>query len=558
MKMEIKLILEYKHFFNSEPPENRLTLIYHIPKVNLLFEIARLNYSLKPYNSLKYNTSLEMQSEELRYFCPIDDELHKQYVQIASNNAKSRDEYPLIFNRAANLFALEEILNCSEFPEDEDFNMGTVEVWDAIFKYLLAVNTEISRVKETESQSPTIESISASSIVLNELMIEDNPFFIVYKGIKLIEFLSKNATYGIELERYFNEVLKIESDQFFFNLMSLSMANGKQRQFEEFVYHTIARDEFLDYLSENRIENTNPITLLSIKKTPFYKVSDIEYIILDINFLVNKSYNFFINDFWFDYLKPQRNSKGKEKFNYQDYRGVFGLFFESYIRDIFENSFKFLENPKPLFFDDLEIKTSAGNIEVADIYVRENEKILIGQVKSNSIYDKEKYGGDINILYRENREQFFIDFGVNQIFSSIRSALRYSEQFDSELPINGILEFYPIIVVNEKIFQTPLMSNLLCIRFQELLQNEDFGQHKIYPLVVMHVSDIEYLENSLSNKKVNIWDLLKSHQKKTSQTIMPPFILSADEFINIESITERVKTSLVTIVEKYSNDKDCE
>jgi hypothetical protein len=91
---KLKLVLEYKHFFDSEPPENRLDLIKHIPKLQLLYEIAGLNYRLKPYNQLKYDFSLETQTKELEYFCPIDKDLYKKYVQIASKYTKSKDEYP--------------------------------------------------------------------------------------------------------------------------------------------------------------------------------------------------------------------------------------------------------------------------------------------------------------------------------------------------------------------------------------------------------------------------------------------------------------------------------
>jgi hypothetical protein len=296
MLPDLKLILEYKHFFNSESPENRLDLIKHIPKLQLLFEIAGLNYRLKPYNRLKYDFSLETQANELEYFCPIDKDLHRHYVEIASSYTKSKDDYPLIFNRAANLFALEEILNSEDFHEEENFDMKKVEVWDGIFRYLLAVNSEILKVKYLPPEDTTIENISASAIALNELMIEDNPFYIPFKGIRLIEYLSNHPVYGAELNKYFKDTLEIDKDEFIYNLLSLSMGNGQEQSYTEFVYNTAKPDKFLDYLSNNQFKNKDFIKLLTIKKTPFFKESDRRYIVLYINFLINKSYNFFIND----------------------------------------------------------------------------------------------------------------------------------------------------------------------------------------------------------------------------------------------------------------------
>jgi hypothetical protein len=552
MTPKLKLILEYKHFFNSAPPVNRLDLISHIPKLLLLYEIAGLNYRLKPYNQLKYDLSLKTQADELAYFCPIDDELHKYYVQIASSHTKSKDDYPLIFNRAANLFAIEEILNSNGFPEPLNFDMKRVEVWDGIFRYLLAVNSEIVKVKSLPPEETTIENISASAIALNELMIEDNPFYIPFKGIRLIEYLSNHPIYGGELNKYFNETLEIEKDEFIYNLLSLSMGNGQKQSFTEFIYNTAKRDEFLDYLSNNQFKNKDFIKLLTVRKTPFFKESDNRYIVLDINFLINKSYNFFINDFWFDYLKPKKDEKGNERYSIKNYRAAFGLYFEQYVREIFENSFSHLKYPKPLLFDDLKINVPAGQIEVADIYIRQNKRILVGQVKSSSIYDNEKYSGEINILYRNNREQFFKDFGVNQAYDSIKSILSYSNSFDSKLEVDKKLEFYPVIIVNDKVFQTPLIPNLLYRRFNELLKNDDFKPHKIHPLVVIHISDLEYLENALAKKEKQIWDILESHYRKIDKTLMPPFIHTADKFINLGAITNRSVVAMQEIVRKYS------
>jgi hypothetical protein len=553
---KLKLVLEYKHFFDSAPPENRLDLIKHIPKLQLLYEIAGLNYRLKPYNQLKYDFSLKTQAKELEYFCPIDKDLHKKYVQVSSRYTKSKDDYPLIFNRAANLFALEEILNNDGFLQEEKFDMEKVDVWDSIFKYLLAVNTEIVKVKQLPPENTAIENVSASTIALNELMIEDNPIYIPYKGICLIEYLLKHPVYRHELQRYFNETLGIEKDKFIYNLLSLSMANSQEKSFTEFVYNTSGPNEFLDFLSNNQFKNKDYIKLLTIKKTPFYKEKDTRYIVLDINFLINKSYNFFINDFWFDYLKPQKDDKGKEKFSFKHYRATFGLFFEEYVSIIVKNCFNHLKHPKPLLFDDLKLKIPAGQIEVADIYVRQNKKILVGQVKSSSIYDNEKYSGEINTLYRNDREQFFKDFGVNQTYDSIETILNYSDSFDAKLQVNKRLEFYPIIIVNDKVFQSPLIPNLLYRRFQELLVNNDYKPRIIHPLIVAQISDLEYLENTLAKKKETIWDILKSHYNKINNSLMPPLNYTTDRFINPKMISDRLMVKMKEIINRYTeNDK---
>jgi hypothetical protein len=114
------------------------------------------------------------------------------------------------------------------------------------------------------------------------------------------------------------------------------------------------------------------------------------------------------------------------------------------------------------------------------------------------------------------------------------------------------------VVVNDKVFQTPLIANLLHQRFQELLEEDDLKPHEIHPLVVLHVSDLEYIENVLTKKKKQIWDLLKSHYKKINKTLMPPFIHTADRFIQPGAITDRSMSAMKEIIKKYSQKNDDE
>jgi hypothetical protein len=555
MILNTKLILEYNHFFQSEPPVSRLELIKNIPKKNLIIEIAGLNYRLKTFKKLKYDFSIEAQYREIERFCPIDKGLQNHYLTIFNSFVSSKN-FPLIFNRATNLFALEEIISSDIFiPDDEKFSMNNPAVWNAILKYLLAVNTEVVKFINIPNEELTLEKVSASAISLNELMIEDNPINTVFRGIKLIQYLSNHAVYGPEINQYFKDILKIDKDKFIYTILSLCGGNEKPNYELEFIYNHKDIEPILDFFSGSSIINRDPIKLLNIKKNPFYKFAEETHILLDINFLVNKTYNFLLNDFWFDYLKPQKDEMGNEIYNYKHYRSAFGLFFEDYIREIITNSFDYLKHPGPLLFDKLKIPGPDGDIEVADIYIRQNKKVLVGQVKSSSIYDKEKFSGDIDILYRNNREQFFKDFGVDQTLASIKTVLRHSKLFDVRLNPDKRIDFYPLVIVNDKIFQTPLLPHLLHTRFQELLESEDLTPHIIHPLVVMNVADIEYLENSLAKKKTTIWNIMKLHYRKFGKSIMPPFIITADRFITPECITKRVTEPMCKIINTYADQK---
>jgi hypothetical protein len=82
----------------------------------------------------------------------IDPALQKHYAKIAEKFTKSKNDYPLIFTRPTCMFALEEIIQ-SDLPVIEGFSMNSVDIWNSIFKYILAVNTAITQIKEDNEKS---------------------------------------------------------------------------------------------------------------------------------------------------------------------------------------------------------------------------------------------------------------------------------------------------------------------------------------------------------------------------------------------------------------------
>jgi len=489
-KLLLKQILSYEQFFGEKEPDNRLELIKKIPKDILILEIAGLNYRLKPKNRLKYDTSQKSQIDNLRYFCPIDDNLFDKYYKVYQAYTLPGNNYPIIFNRFANLFALEEIISKIESSDNnDDFTMQRTEVWDSILRYLLAVNTVVVKVKPIDSDGLTMENIAASSLVLNELMIEENPFFSIFFGLKLVEFLNNSVVLKTYISNYFQDFVKSDSDTFFYDIFSLVYGNESGNIFTDHVYSLKQPDNLLDYLSSRKIETKEISKLLNIKKSPFYKIDKNRYVLLDSGFLLTKASISLINDLWFDVVKPA--SENNAPINIKRYKGEIGIFFENYISHILANSFHFLKHPIPLFLNDLKVSISGTSIEVADLYIRQNKKILIGQIKSGSLYDNEKYSGEIDVLYKNNRTKFFEDFGIQQLLDSIKHVLKYYNKFDPSLPANKKITFYPVLIVLEKAFQTILFSNLFKLRFAELVKELTIKNHNIKSLAIIHLSDVE-------------------------------------------------------------------
>ncbi|UXP31588.1 hypothetical protein N6H18_14645 [Reichenbachiella agarivorans] len=536
-----QLILDYKFYFGVKPPNNRISLISHISKQSILYEIAALNYRLKPKNKISIDTSFETQVKELKYFTKTKAMFNK-YSSIAEDLTKDKENYPIIFNRQGCLFAIEEIVNSTEMKEIDGFIMAKIEVWESIVKYFLAVNYAITRIKrEKDDNNSNFESLNPKLLPLNELSIETDQIFTSYRGYWLIDYFLNQPDFSSELKGYFQETYGIEPQHFIFHLMSMYLANSNEKpEFNFFYQIQDGQENFFDKLSK-RVDNQETHKLISIRKSPFIKVGDKKYLISDNTFLIEKAYSQLLNDFWFDWIKPIKDEKGKNKFNIQKYRSEFGYFFENYLSKIFRKSFENYKYSTLLMFDQLKINTVKGNLEIADIYLRYGNKIMLGQVKSGSIYDTQKFGGNVEHLYRNDRNAFFENFGVNQVIESIATMNTHIQKLDPKFRKGHSYEIYPCIIVNDKSFQTPLMPDTFNTRFQELITDFSIKKIRVNPLTVIHISDLERLEDLIRKNPKEIWQLLKYNHR--DKRFAPPFY----DTINRKNLDTQYPTKILEL-----------
>jgi hypothetical protein len=534
-----QLVLGYKEFFKVSPPLDRLSLVSGVCKRNLIVELAGLNYRLKPKTSKYHDTSLENQIKELKYFCGIDDGLYQRYSKVADYYTVNKNDYPLIFIRQTCIYALEEIIQ-SDLAVIEDFKMARVEVWDSIFKYILAVNTSITEIENAENGDLiNFETLNPKMLPLNELNISADSIYTPYRGYRLLEYLSKNEDLKEELVKYFESTYSVTYDYFVYETLGMYLANKSENSQLDFYYIVTSRSTGLFEKLSQVHKSTDIPKLLSIKKYPFYKSKDNTYILTDNTLLLEKTYTQFINDFWFDWIKKSTSADGKYKIDIKKYKSIIGYFFESYVRETIQHSFSKAKYYTIKLFEDLKIAKKGGVVELADLYIRDNTKIILGQVKATSIYDNEKYGGSIDTFYKNDRNKFFDSFGVDQLVSSIMQLDDDMPKIDANFPSNKVYRVYPIIIVNEKALQTPLMGKIFQDRFLELMKEYKNSKTHIFPLSIIHIGDLESIQDYLFDKYKEVWDLLKFHCRNPH--FMPPFYNS----INRKDIRANYERSMV-------------
>lgn len=502
------LILDYTHFFGEDPPADRISLIKHISRKSILYEISALNYRLRPKNKIYIDKSLKTQAKELKYFAQTD-ALFKQYVRIPELLTRSKKDYPIIFNRQACLFAIEEIINSNDMEDIDDFRMNDISIWQSIIRYLLAVNYAITQISENDERIDGFESLNPELLPLNELTIETDQLFTIYRGYKLIDYFLNLPLLGKEIEVYFRSIYDVDPHQFIYYLLEMYMVQSSDNpEFHFFYYVSEGHQRLYDKLSE-RINSQETYKLISIRKSPFIKVGELKYLLTDNLLLAEKCYSQFLNDFWFDWLKPLHDEDGKAKFRIDQYRSAFGYFFEKYLSEILLKCFESYKHSKLLMFDQLKASTPKGEIEIADIYFRYGKKILLGQVKSGSIYDLEKFSGNVDQFYKNDRNAFFKNFGIDQLIESILKMDTYIQILDPKFPKGHSYEIFPCIIVNDKVFQTPLMPYVFNKRFKELVNDVSIRKVKINELNLIHIGDWERLEDTLKKSPKEIWEFLK-------------------------------------------------
>jgi hypothetical protein len=545
-----QLILDYKLVFGVEPPTDRLSIIKDISRDSILYEITALNYRLKPKDKIYIDNSFDTQVRELKYFTQTE-ELFIKYSNVAEKFTKSENDFPTIFTRQTCLFATEEIINSEQIKNIEGFVMARLEVWEAILRYLLAVNYAVTQIREeTDEKKINFESLNPKLLPLNELNIETDIIFTPYRGYELIAYFLKNEKLAPEIIEYFKDKYGIEPQHFIFHIMRMYLVNSGSKDPSLNFFYSIT-DETKELFAPLSIRTPNPeiYKLLNIRKSPFINVGPKKYLISDNSFLLEKTYSQFLNDLWFDRIKTALDHSGKPKFTIKDYRSEFGYFFEGYLTELAHHCFDSYKYSKLLLFDELKIQSSKGVIEIADFYLRYNKRILLGQVKSGSIYDNEKYGGTTESLYKKNRNEFFKNFGVSQLIESIRNLDNHGLTVDKKFPKGHTYHVYPCIVVNDKAFQTPLMADTFNKRFQELIPSLKLKKVIVKKLTLIHIGDLERLEDFLKEDAKQIWNLLDFNCR---HKFIPPFYNTINRILNGRKYPKRVMGLFEELILKYN------
>jgi len=517
-------IVEFKEIFPHEQlPANRLELIKTIPKNTLVWIFSHLNKLLKSPVDLNYDMTLEKQIELLKYLCNGNKEMARPYILAMGRiygkvrAPKNSTGIPMFISRVLCLHALQEIVLDYNGKYQEIYTLTDDDILN-LLKYIACVNEHIAVYKKRHKQQLTFhEELLSAGIVLNEPLITVMPFKIFNWYMKLIEFFQSDSRISQHIADYFKHI-GFTPQQFLHLIGTMYLEDRGNYNTNR---HT--RDDvdgsfthMFEFMSKNiNIRQRHELDIIPIRKYPIYKIkeSDRQYIILDFVLLLEKMYEMFINDFYFDWLKAK-------DFMFDEYMGIVGKFFEGYCSKILNRMFEWSDS-KIQCTSENKIYVGKNEDELCDVYYREGKNILFGEMKATGIYSSHREGFT-DSMFGEDKEKFYKSISLNQLIKNIRRLHEYGEQIDEDFPTGSNTVVYPILILNEKYYRATYVPVALQERIIAEFEKEKLPSNIIVrPITVIHISDLEAMEEMIHKRKITIWELLKRNYIKNPQKPNP-------------------------------------
>lgn len=254
-----------------------------------------------------------------------------------------------------------------------------------------------------------------------------------------------------------------------------------------------------------------------LKKSPLYKCSVqddkdlVSYIVLDEVFFIEKAYSIFINDFWFDYLKPNgirtRNEWGS-------FIGT--EFFEPFIEEILKASLS--NNPRVVLrsTNQLLFDIEGSPVEYADFYIRDKQKVALFEVKSGFLPLEHgfKTVATIEDYQKLDLNKFNKDYGLSQLAEKTIKKFHIYKNCIDDPGLNRArkVHLYPIIVINDPIISSGMVPFVLKRKFNKLLEKEGINKkeqrHLIKDLCVINISHLQEMELNLKENGIDFFEIM--------------------------------------------------
>jgi len=478
--------------------ETALKKIEKYPLQVVLFELVGINFRLRGNTCLNIDVSAKSQMALITEWLGEDDYVSDLYERLNEFSKRVEGRQPIIFNRAACLFGVDYCYrNLKEVSGEFDY---TKTFWIDLIEFCLACNDTVTKYDTAgdESEITLLEHVNAQQAILNELKIVSNPILLFNRYIDLVRYFEADEFYGKEFSDYLTS-LGLAPKTFIESLILIYLNKKQNIKLPFYVWLNVEESpdafQLLTWLSNCKIlEKKHDMDLLMLYKWPVYKYEKDKFVILDSELLLDKIYRQLINDFYFDHLR-------KKEITYQNYRNFVGHFFEEYVTRNFQQLLS--GNRSITFKHTKQLLFGNPQKELCDVYLRHKRNVMICQIKSTNFSDEQKFNGSY-AFYNGDTERFYKDVGVTQLVQSIDWINKHGNEIDDTYHPKTII--FPVVILNDKFFETPFMSQVLNNEFKERLSKID-NHFTVKELIVMNVNSVERLHGMKTRTQSFLWRL---------------------------------------------------
>ncbi|MGH1387467.1 hypothetical protein [Kordia sp.] len=501
------LRLEFEHVFPDEKEKNVLEYLNQISSFTLLNIIGFSNTNPQP-NFDNFASNMV-----------VRDDIIKRVIKYSRENEIK--EKPILVSREASLRLAEIILSNRDslIKENKNDDIDTDEI--NLLKAFLVINKEVNSKQKLEDSEDNVEKLVDMSIAMlfstsgignyenNDLEFGKTLFATIVRFEHLIGFLQSDKKYSYlekDLYSYFGQnSIKEVSNQMkylFGKLFELKLKNGFKFQVDE-----KESQVFLNSLSSDEIIEDDDFTTL--RNYPVYKINESTFSIIDFFFVVdkfNKSVKFILKNSFHKYHNlPARDRTFFEFFNTN--------FSEDYLmKKVLDEIFH-----KPYFVKKTVLDATVNE---PDYYVRHNKKVFLFENKDVLIAKSIKSSGDIQKINGVLKSKFLEvnkkPIGVGQLVTSIVQIIENEFKFDDYLNEQKNITIYPILLINDRIFETLGINYRLNQWYLTLVKEklgEKYNSNFIKSLTIIDMDTLIYWTPYLVQKDSNFKKILDEHLK---------------------------------------------
>lgn len=343
------------------------------------------------------------------------------------------------------------------------------------------------------------------------------------KATFFFKFCESNETFKEYLKIFYAEHKVSSWEEYLSLLLSIYI-----RKFEELRTSSITKidddhksvQEFVRQFCVDVNDFKMSADFLSLREKPVYEIERNDFLLLNLNFLVDKLFQGVQFSFSKALVKNGASYKGIKITRFDHFKSIYGE--ELSEKGLFYSIMRFVfEKNDYLKIDGLTLKLSLKDGE-ADFYIRDKNKIYLFEYKDVIINALTKHSYDFNLIHAELLKKFVSNEdgaakGVSQLVNSIEKighgAFDCIDKFDKESVV-----IYPIIIFTDFTLNIPGVNYLLNKEMRKLLKNKNMDNINIKNLVLLDLDVLVKYQDLFRSKFLKINNCLNGYIDYTTIT----------------------------------------